>query len=184
MSIKKDYGVFQVLNPTQEQSNVIYEKTTEVGKKGNSKNITDIDYGNDEILKILLKELIVSEDEKYNFKNMSDGELVKRINEPDEVMEDMSFELGLVLSDVIERKYKEYLSQIKIAKVKVLESQTIHELNDMTEIIANIAKNERDKKEQERIEEILKERDFDKIDLAKLTFFDRIKFIINPKWVK
>lgn len=163
---------YKIKIPTKSEMKKIYDEIVKLTREGN------IAIDNDVVLLYLFKEIVIPIDENYDFSKYSITQFTEVISDnitQYEEMNEIQFYVSKILSQIMTESYREMLLQIEEAKAKVEKSKCEQAVVDLQEAMIKTEKDKNKEKEEERVESILKERNFEKQELPKLNFIEKYK---------
>jgi hypothetical protein len=163
---------YKIKIPTKSEMKNIYDEIVKLTEDG------DVAIDNDVVLFYLFKEVVIPIDENYNFNKYSIAQFIKvisdNITQYDE-MNEMQFYVSKILSQIMTESYREMLLQIEEAKMKIEKSKCEQAVIELQETMVKTETDKNKEKEEERVEKILNERNFEKQELPKLNFIEKYK---------
>ena len=114
---------YKIVNPNEGLQNEILD---ELKKYTDDKDVVDIE--NSELLLYLLKRLIESENEDYQFYQYNKESFQELEDNPPQEYKTIVYFLGSIMSDIIIEAYRIKILEIKKAHISLLQQQTVQEV--------------------------------------------------------
>lgn len=129
---------YKIINPTRDIIENIYKKIDEYTDENNELNINDVEF-----VLYLLQELVVSENEDYQF-DLYNVDNIKEISEnPPSEYKNIIYYIGNIVSDIIIEKFQLSILQIKQSHIDLLKSEIINRTAEFKKDVEFVERNKR-----------------------------------------
>lgn len=123
---------YKIINPNTELSAEIYNELKKYSNKDG-----ETDYENPKLNLFLFQKLVKSDNIDFQFDKYSLGNFKELLEEPTEEINNITYEVADILSDIILNTLKAYKLQLKNMGINVLQADIINETNKIGQDIAD-----------------------------------------------
>lgn len=150
---------FNIIYPNSDLRKVIIkEMESYTDKDGN------LDLDNSKFKLYLFQTLVSSNDLEYQFNAMEIKDLEDIEKNPSLEFEMIEYFIGSIISDLIISTYRSKILELKQTQIQMLQNESLKMVEDITNDLMSLAKNEKRIEDEKRINEIRKEKGLDKIE--------------------
>ena len=143
---------YKIINPSEGlQQEILNELNKYIDKEGN------LDLENQELLFYLLKLLIESENEYYQFIQYSKDDLKELEENPPQEYKTILYFLGNVISDIIINTYRAKILEVKQTHIELLQQQAIKRVDEFNADLQMSTRNDKRINDEKRVAEMRKD---------------------------
>ncbi len=143
---------YKIINPSQGMEQEILEQLNKyTDDKGN------VDIENIELLLYLLKLLVESENEDYQFYKYTKENIKELEENPPEEYKTILYFLGNIISNVVINTYRAKILEVKQAHIELLQQEAEKRVNEFNSDLQTSAKNDKRISDERRISDMRKD---------------------------
>lgn len=137
---------YKIINPSEGlQQEILNELNKYIDKEGN------LDLENQELLFYLLKLLIESNEEDYQFIQYSKDDLKELEANPPQEYKTILYFLGNIISDIIINTYRAKILEVKETHIKLLQQDTVKRVDEFNADLQMSARTDKRIKDEKRV---------------------------------
>lgn len=140
---------YKIINPNEGlQQEILNELNKYMDDKGS------VDIENEELLLYLLKLLVESENDDYQFYQYDKENLKELENNPSQEFKTILYFIGNIVSDVIINTYRAKILEVKQTHIELLQQQAVKRVDEFNADLQMATRNDKRIKDEKRVSEM------------------------------